>query len=359
MCQLQGLPPSLERLYLPAVHVCVLAEDDSDAEGADAAPALQQLDISHLTCLMQLQLKLYDSSTPLREMRINAQLPQQLLGLHASAEGCAVVPLLGITALQQLQKLALDDCCDSEEELDVLNGLTALTDIRLFYTGPYAAALTSSSWGRLSQLVEVHISGRYDDVLPDDGSRFRQVMQGLAAATSLRKLHFNFSESVTPEGLQPKLFGFLTGLRQLQELHASCRNVGVDAAAATEAYDAMQLTALTGLTKLEIIAWNVEDVGAVALACNLPELRVLQLYKCGVESKAALPAIGKLVHLQQLHLTMNEIDCDGCLQLLTQLRALTSLRLRDRNWDGPSDEELEVFWAAVGGQPEPQVLEQQ
>jgi hypothetical protein len=196
----------------------------------------------------------------------------------------------------------------------------------------------------------LHISGRQDDVLTDDGSRFRQVMQGLAAATSLRKLHLDFAESVAPEGLQPKLFGFLIGLRQLQELHADCRQYG-SVAAATEAFDAMQLTGLTGLTKLEIVAWNVEDMGAVALACNLPMLQVLHLHSCGLQSKAALPAIGRLVQLQDLALSLNSTDCDGCLPMLTQLRALTSLHLVSRGAGRPSDEELAAFWAAVRGQP--------
>jgi hypothetical protein len=262
MClnDLRYLPASLEQLHLPAVYVDVRVEDAGDAEDTDAAPAMQQLDLRHLTRLTQLRLELYDSSTPLREMRINGQLPQQLLELHASAEGCAVVPLLGITALEQLQQLEVDNSCDSEEGLVALNGLTTLTNIYLCFTGALAAAPTSRSWGRLSQLRSLRISGKQEDVETDDGSSFQQVMQGLAAATSLRELHLDFVESVTAEGLQPKLFGFLTGLKQLKALHVECRRFGGDAAA-TEAYDAMQLTALTGLTKLEIIAWNVEDAG--------------------------------------------------------------------------------------------------
>lgn len=44
---------------------------------------------------------------------------------------------------------------------------------------------------------------------------------------------------------------------------------------------------------------------AVALACNLPELRHLDLTKCGIQSDTPMPAFAQLHHLTKLVLTGN------------------------------------------------------
>jgi hypothetical protein len=106
-----------------------------------------------------------------------------------------------------------------------------------------------------------------------------------------------------------------------------------------DADDAVHLTALTGLTSLEVCAWRVGDVAAVALACHLSQLQQLRLIHCSLQSKASLPAIAKLVQLRHLDLSVNPVgSAGGCVTLLTQLSALTHLKLH-----GPTGQEYDEF----------------
>uniref|UniRef100_A0A383WG10 Uncharacterized protein n=1 Tax=Tetradesmus obliquus TaxID=3088 RepID=A0A383WG10_TETOB len=240
--------------------------------------SLQRLELQNL----ELGLHCADS-----DAQISGQLPPQLLELTAGADrddgdACAVLPLLGgVAALKQLQRLALSNCCEAERDLLALSSLTALSHIDLQYNGALSQVLSSSAWAQLPQLHSLHvISAPLGDVA-DGGPGLRTVMAGIAAATSLRQLHLDFRDGVSALGMRPRLFGYLTGLRQLQEL-------GVDALPVeyitTDADDVMQLTALTGLTHLYVACWAVGNMAAVALACNLPELRVLKLYDCNLVS---------------------------------------------------------------------------
>ncbi|WIA34555.1 hypothetical protein OEZ86_012877 [Tetradesmus obliquus] len=354
--ELQQLPASLQRLALQNVYIHLSADEDEEGAadaGSDSSGEAQhsrQIDLSHLTRLTQLELGLHGADS---DAQISGQLPPQLLELTAGADrddgdACAVLPLLGgVAALKQLRRLALSNCCEAERDLLALSSLTALSRIDLQYNGALSQVLSSSAWAQLPQLHSLHvISAPLGDVA-DGGPGLRTLMAGVAAATSLRQLHLDFRDGVSALGMRPKLFGCLTGLRQLQEL-------GVDALPVeyitTDADDVMQLTALTGLTHLDVACWAVGEVAAVALACNLPELRILKLYDCNLVSRAALPAIGKLAHLQHLELRDNRFGCDGCLQLLTQLRALTCLELVNKDGEEPSQQQLDAFWAAVRGQ---------
>uniref|UniRef100_A0A383WEG1 RNI-like protein n=1 Tax=Tetradesmus obliquus TaxID=3088 RepID=A0A383WEG1_TETOB len=356
--ELKHLPAGLERLALPNVYIYTQADQDdegaADAGSNDAGGRAQhsrQIDLSHLTRLTQLELGLHGVDD---ELLVSGQLPPQLLQLTTGAESddgdsCAVLPLLGgAAALKQLQRLTLSGCCESESDLLALNSLTALSHMELAFGDVALSKVQSSSaWAALPQLrALVIVSAPSGDVV-DVGPSLRTVMASIAAATSLRQLHLDLRDGVTAYSMRPKLFGYLTGLRQLQELEVDAVHVGYTV---TDADDIMQLTALTGLTRLDVEHWAVGDVAAVALACSLPELRVLKLYDCHLDSRAALPAIGKLAHLQHLDLRTNRFGCDGCLQLLTQLRALTCLELVNMDGEEPSQQQLDAFWAAVRGQ---------
>ncbi|WIA14381.1 hypothetical protein OEZ85_002910 [Tetradesmus obliquus] len=288
--ELKHLPAGLERLALPNVYIYTQADQDdegaADAGSNDAGGRAQhsrQIDLSHLTRLTQLELGLHGADD---ELLVSGQLPPQLLQLTTGAESddgdsCAVLPLLGgAAALKQLQRLTLSGCCESESDLLALNSLTALSHMELAFGDVALSKVQSSSaWAALPQLrALVIVSAPSGDVV-DVGPSLRTVMAGIAAATSLRQLHLDLRDGVTAYSMRPKLFGYLTGLRQLQEL-------------------------------------------------------------------------------EHLDLRTNRFGCDGCLQLLTQLRALTCLELVNMDGEEPSQQQLDAFWAAVRGQQQgAQVLE--
>jgi Leucine-rich repeat (LRR) protein len=367
--ELRSLPASLERLSMPNFYVCY--DDDEDDEGDAGAEGVAEaegaaggggvegsgnngsrdsqddrhLDLRHLTRLTDLTLYLYD--TDQAQSDISGQLPAQLLELNAARSDGGVLPLLGFETLQQLQRLTLPSCKESRGDLLALNSLTALTDVELAYSGRLREIDTASVWSELPQLRSLCVtSSSHPDDVEDDGAGFRRVMHGIAAATSLRQLHLHVRNGISARAMRSKLCGYLTGLQQLQELRVSAPQLS---AADDDLFDAMHLTALTSLTRLDVSSWRSCDVATVALACNLSQLRELKLVDCGIESKAVLPAIAKLVQLQHLDLSYNALGCDSCLQLLTQLRALTALGLISLDGEAPSKAALDAFWAAVRG----------
>ncbi|WIA34557.1 hypothetical protein OEZ86_012879 [Tetradesmus obliquus] len=297
---LQALPDSLERLHLE--HFVILRgdsddEDDNDSNAAAAAAdeGTQHLGMCHLMRLTQLSLQLDELPD---DLRIAERLPTQLLELTASAVSddsdgsagpCAVLTLLGgLTRLQQLQRLTLRNCRESKAGLLALNGLTILTEINLRYDQVLADVQTSSAWAQLKQLRSLHVrTARLEQNRAYDGGRgFKQVMEGIEAAISLRKLHLDLRDGSLGNSMRPKLFGYLTGLQQLQELRVKgvhfagkdgaqlqqwARGVyGGDServrrAMQSDAADIQQLTALTGLTRLEVTSWAA---GAAAVGAS-------------------------------------------------------------------------------------------
>jgi hypothetical protein len=168
--QLQQLPASLVRLEIPYLWVNTYddeadviaggaaAGDDADDNAEQAsAHKTPQLSLSHLTRLTHLSLQLWDLCD---KLHISGQLPPQLLELYASADNqSAVLPLLGgASALQQLQRLSLGSCWESEEDLLALNSLSALTHISLQYHEKLEDVQGVSTWGQLSQLRSLHVA---------------------------------------------------------------------------------------------------------------------------------------------------------------------------------------------------------
>jgi hypothetical protein len=145
---LQDLPASLVRLQLPRV---VLGGRDPPQQ---AAAQLQQtndcLDFSHLTRLSRLQLAVIDVEVG----HFSAQMPAQLLELDAGCHHRGVVPLLGVTALQQLQRLMLPACKEQRTDLLQLTALSALTHLELTSTFTRAQEM-AGAWAQLPQCSSV------------------------------------------------------------------------------------------------------------------------------------------------------------------------------------------------------------
>jgi hypothetical protein len=121
------------------------------------------------------------------------------------------------------------------------------------------------------------------------------LLKGLAAATSLTRLHnqgYLVDESVP-------LCVHLTGLTRLQDMDIH------DAYLASRA-DALHLTALTSLTRLEVSgAPGLDDTAASAVALCLKQLQELRLISCALRSAAALPSIATLTGLTSLCLCLD------------------------------------------------------
>ncbi|WIA14380.1 hypothetical protein OEZ85_002909 [Tetradesmus obliquus] len=336
--QLEQLPASLQQLELP--H-CYIDDDDDDAGEA------RVFRLSHLTCLTHFTLVL-DCENNGRSSD-SWQLPLQLLELTAGCGENSMEPILprlgGVSALQQLRRLLLCCCFEAQQDLLALTGLSALTDIELRYYEDLIG-LQTSAWAQLPQLHSLHVEILNGDF--DDGEGFQGVMAGITAAISLRRLHLDLREGAYASDMRPELFGYLTGLRQLQELCVRARHT-TPVSTESDAAAIMQLTALTGLTQLKVSAWAAGDVGAAVLACGLPQLRKLKLYYASIESRAALLAIGKLSQLQHPDVRRNAFGDGECLQLLTQLCALTRLDLASKDGKRPTKQQMASFWAAVRG----------
>jgi hypothetical protein len=112
--------------------------------------------------------------------------------------------------------------------------------------------------------------------------------------------------------------------------------------------DALALTALTGLTRLELqhLGAGVGDLAATAIACSCKQLRHLDLRKCNLQQMTCVAAIAHLTQLTHLQLQGdgNELSAQG-LSLLTRLKQLREFELAANDWI--TVEDIERFWAAV------------
>jgi hypothetical protein len=294
--ELQHLPVSLVELSLPSC-VCHAPErcSASDADNDDGAQAAAEegggvaaaaaadhhdldsgnaglIDLSYLTRLtnLLLGLDLYSIQREQQPLRVKGLL--QLLSLDISRHDgrCTVLPMINLSALQQLRCCVLAECVESEASLLALNSLSALTSVTLGYQTRHSQLDNGSVWAQLSQLRGLRLTSNHGGHQADWGVGFRRVMRDAGAASSLRQLRMNFI-GITAHCMRPKLFVYLTGLQQLQDLQLIARDEYNDQDDdPSDADDAMHLTALTGLTSLDVCGWWVGDVTAVALIIMLP-----------------------------------------------------------------------------------------
>lgn len=111
----------------------------------------------------------------------------------------------------------------------------------------------------------------------------------------------------------------LTELTKLQQLRLEVVGQGM-----LQSRDCLHLMHLRDLTSLALchVLRAVDDMVAVTLACNLPELRFLDLTACAIITDTPMPAFVQLRHLTKIVLTANS-GCNNPIvaQLQQQRRA--------------------------------------
>jgi hypothetical protein len=320
---------------------------------------------------MALLTKLTELNTSHCELTEACVLPAQLQALcFRSWAGARSMATFTLLELKQLQHLSLRVDFEQPQLLLQLAQLPALTHLELQYVGEgHPAAATASAWPLLPQLRSLEIA--HD--MPPNQPQWEAILAGAAAATSLTKLKLDarmMSDAVAERynreledvwAEEVAACARLAKLTCLQDLTVG----GFDDIFKVnfECDDALALTALTGLTRLDL--WGAQHgVGtevATALALNLKQLQSLDLGYCDLqldsaEGSACLEAIGGLTQLTQLGLA----DCEGLTQHgLMQLTGLSRLQKDaclalghwdDEHWDDEQCEALTAFWAAVHAQ---------
>jgi hypothetical protein len=201
-CDLHLLPQQLQHLVLTV-----------SSETRPSAVAL-----GHVTALKTLNLTLHCSTAP------GSSLPSSLTALTVwqREEGATAgsAQYLGLTALQQLQRLLVEFGWDQPQLLLQLSALEALTDVELCYMDAVSAQRAAPAWQQLSMLRALTIDqDDADDDGDDEAARLDPVwgavlLQGLAAATSLTRLCIG--GPIVRDGSQ--LCASLTALSRLQML---------------------------------------------------------------------------------------------------------------------------------------------
>lgn len=146
--------------------------------------------------------------------------------------------------------------------------------LHLAYFEEEGAAAAASTWTLLPQLRGLDLN-----LLSADLQRRAATLAGVAAATQLTSLHFDYFDTAgMPPEFAMRLCGGLTGLRGLRVL--SLRSVHLAPG------DVLALTALTGLTRLEFVDMcKIGEVQAAAHAIirSLKHLKCLRMQSCHVD----------------------------------------------------------------------------
>jgi hypothetical protein len=246
-----------------------------------------------------------------------------------------------LLGLQQLQHVSLGVGFEDPEQLRCLAQLPALQHLSLEYWDVTHAAPTAPAWQHLSQLSELSVEQERDDPSPQE---FAAILAGVAAATSLTKLSLDAradDRDVVEELIEVAACASLAGLTRLRDLTISSHSCLVPG-------DALALTALTSLTRLQLASTGsaVDDVVASALACSLTQLRSLDLRGCALGGLACLAPIAHLSQLTELLLDrVDGINRRGLLLLtkLTRLQQLSVKLHREVNQEWMD----QVFWPAL------------
>jgi hypothetical protein len=274
--------------------------------------------------------------------RVGSVLPLQLKQLYLEARNSAEV-LAAVLPLQQLQRLSLDVGFPEHQPLLQLAQMPSLQHISLEYCLVEEAVGGSAAW---RHLPSQELSVTYDDFVPSC-DQLAAILCAVAECTQLTKLKIEAcaglaNDDETTDHLPVAACGKLAGLTGLKSLCIVGDSNLVPG-------DVLYLTALTGLTRLEL-AWlgpAVDDVAATALACSLKQLQHLDLARCELGSMVCAAAIGHLSQLTALNLIgMSKVTQDR-LMLLTRLSRLQLLGVGLTNDDTVPDDVLQEFWAAV------------
>uniref|UniRef100_A0A383VRL7 F-box domain-containing protein n=1 Tax=Tetradesmus obliquus TaxID=3088 RepID=A0A383VRL7_TETOB len=296
-----------------------------------------------MACLMQLtQLNSSDCY-----LDAESVLPQQLRRLTCESWD-SPGSLAPVTRLQltQLQQLSLRVEFTQQQPLLQLAQLPALKHLALRYgfnlmdrthaAAVPAASATAPAWALLPQLRELEIECDNVSLTQDPTEQqMAAILAGVAAATSLTQLMLHAGTYVSggPGAAAFVSLSSLSGLTRLRDL-----SIGCGPALKLAPGDALELTALTGLTRLHL--WHARhELGATvatALARELKQLRSLGFLDCrlqlgSAEGMACLEAIGCVTQLTALSLRGNSgLTQQGVLQLTR----LCHLQMLDVNAHG-------------------------
>jgi hypothetical protein len=246
--------------------------------------------------------------------------------------------------LQQLQRVEFRAASLQQPQLLArLAQLPALQHLSLEYIFSSDAAATASAWQQLPAARELDLGFRGNAASIWD---WEVIINGLAAATSLTRLDVTAAAAGAEAVEACAQLAFLTNLR---ELCIGCASRIVPG-------DALALTALTGLTSLQLasVGDGVGDIAATAIAGSCKQLCHLDLRDCGLLSMGCLASVRHLTQLEELLLEENDamrLTQQG-LMLLTGLTRLQQLAV-DRNAE-VTDEVVCRFWAALRGQQQQQ-----
>jgi hypothetical protein len=326
----QPLQQLLERpLQLQELQVLVTTAD----------PSLALPDVAQLMQLSRLcsNLRLPDG----------AVLPTQLQELDLRE-----VTSSGVTAISQLRQLTrlyLEVRFRFYPLLPLLvRQLPALQQLSLQYLYGASAADTAAAWAQLPQLCELHLDFSETHATPTR-RQWDAITAGLPACTQLTKLWLDalvmdrvqVDGEYEVEAFRVAVCGCLAGLTRLQDFTLGLRSRVVPG-------DALELTALTGLTKLVLRCAEdgVDQEAAVGIARSLKQLRHLDLSRCDMYAdKQFVKAVARLPQLTELQMRGSGWLRQEQLMKLTKLRQLQHLGC---DWaPDVTDEAVESFWAAV------------
>jgi hypothetical protein len=257
--------------------------------------------------------------------------------------------LTSVLVLRQLQHLTF--CVDFKEQhllLRIAEQLPVLRCLGLEYIDLQEAVSTAPAWEQLPQLQELSLDcctqGPYRQQMD-------ALLRGVAAATQLTKLQLQAWVKVPRQYDNGEVQFFwnraavspsLTGLSCLQDLCIAPRSHLAEG-------DLLELTVLTGLTRLVLAGVEVGDMAATALACNLQQLRDLDLQNCSLEGLVCVAAIAQLAELTELNLDDNKGLTQRSLMLLTGLRQLQQLHIamNPNGADPVTPAVVDEFWRRV------------
>jgi hypothetical protein len=315
---------------------------------------LLALDMAALTQLTMLSIKNWPPS--------GVMFPTQLQDVNVWQCKSGSTFAAAVAPLQQLTRIELNVHFQDVQALAQLAQLPNLQALTLTYEGDtdcaITAAATAAAWPQLSALHSLSI----DCETSPSRQQMAAILAGIAAATSLEHLSLmgcsvwedailgqddaaNDGDELLVQINPAAVCSSLIGLTKLK--HLSLVN------SALVLHDALALTALTGLTSLNLqgLGPAVTDVVATALACSLRQLRDLDLSGCHLGDVVCLAAIGQLTQLSKLSMREVEGVTEQGLGLLTKMSCLQTLEVQTEE---STDEVLARFWAALQfAQPQP------
>lgn len=384
---------------LPAATLTRLALSELDSSSALTAlsrfTALQQLDlecnaafeielpnISMMQCLTELRLDQFDLSSGLAQLPrqlqqltvfsliggyvADLQYLQQLQRLHFDTSNVAseqwIFPaqlqqltILGmghakrllecyhVSYLHHLKQLQIVNSADSAEQLLLAAQMSELQHMSLTVKYRREECLhngVAQAWCRIPQLrkLDIDLGGRIDM------ENLLQLARHVAAISQLRELRIQAVITSQVPGAQEDanegLCKVLSSMMSLQDLQLEVQH-----STATSTQDTLQLTALTGLSRLELHGLQLDAAIATCLAIELTNLQRLSFVRPQVDwCVASLPAINKLTRLTYLRCnTFSDAQARRGLSFLTGLTSLAALH----GFEIAGKAAITEFWAAL------------